>query len=325
MSKSVKLANGELLECRIIDDPDDDDVPQLSELLGHKGGIWEFHLEQWRTEEAKRLGTRFYVASIGADLVANIMVLSHRGLGLMGHVFTRPEHRRKGICDVLMDYHMEDWRKHDGDALFLGTGFESSPYRIYERHGYRAVPGRPGSMWWSPDISDIDELWSSIYADAARADVEDLAWQHWPSLNAFTHWPGEQMVRNVSWGIYGVSSSEGEFLEIKLDTEQTDSTQAKVLETRDGHVCGLATLAPERRWGKHAGTWLFDLYVHPDAGECAEDLIKDFTWPDAHVLAYAAEDDDFTIDLLANSNFHPHSHIERFFENGVGLVIMDHD
>lgn len=324
MAESFNLKNGETLTCRIVDDPDDTDATRIVSLLVHKGGHWQRHFDEWLDSNIKRLTTRFYIGTIGDDIVGNIMVISFRGLGLMGHVYTSPDHRRKGICDVLMDFHMDDFRDHNGTALFLNTGFESPPYQIYERHGYLPVPGRPGSMWWSPKHTEIDELWAGIYSDPGES-VSSLSWQHWPSMNAFFHLPTEQIVRNVTYGRYGISEAEWPFLAVKNDITEDRTVQARVIETGDGHMSGLATLAPERRWGALNTTSVFDLFVHPDAADMAPKLIEAFDWPDNHVLAYAAETDELTIDLLSEADFHPHSHIERFFEDDTGLVIMDRD
>jgi len=156
--------------------------------------------------------------------------------------------------------------------------------------------------------------------------VSDPEWQHWPSMNLFALLSTGEIVKNVTYGLYAVHPAEGEFLSIMHAVRQEQANvQAKILETRDGHVAGLATLAPERRWGRPATTYVFDLCVHPNGAEKVPELIEEFTWPQAHVLAYAAETGHLTIDLLAESDFHPHSHIERFFDGQVGLVIMDRD
>jgi hypothetical protein len=175
-------------------------------------------------------------------------------------------------------------------------------------------------MFWAPGEWKPEML----YNDLGRAEVAEIAWQHWPSMNIFTQISGAQIVRNVTYGLTGVSPSEAQFLQIKRDTDaEGGKVQTRVLETRDGHVAGLATLVPERRWGREAATWVFDLFLHPEAADHASALAARFVWPEAHVLAYAAETDQSHIDALAGIGFRPHGHLERFFAEGVGLVIMD--
>jgi len=322
MSQSHRLKNGESLECSIIDDPADPHVPELRALLGHKGDIWQYHIDEWVGVRVKRLETRFYVGFVGDEMVGNIMTVEHKGVGIMGHVFTPPQHRRKGICDALMVFHMDDFRSREGTVLYLNTGYESPPWHIYRRHGYQPLMARPGSMFWAPGEWDPRQL----YEDVGRSQAGKLEWHHWPSMNIFTQMPFEQTVRNLTYGLHAVCPSEGQFLVIKRDADsERSNVQARVLETRDGHIAGLATLAPERRWGGAAATYVFDLFVHPEARQPGGELMDEFSWPDAHVLAYAAETDQTTIDVLAEHGFHPHSHIERFFTGGVGLVVMDRD
>ena len=327
MSDTARLKNGEMMEWRVIDDPGDPDVPGLRELLGHKGDIWQYHLDAWAAGDAKRLDTYFYVGRIGDEFVGNIMVVVHRGVGLMGHVFTRPSHRRKGICDALMDVHMDDFEKRGGKVVYLNTGYESAPYRIYGAHGYRPVPDRPGSMWWSPgQYGDLEGLYDDVYGNLDRADVTEPSWRHWPSMNVFTQLPlarVEQTVRNVTYGVFGVSHAEAAFLAIMIDARESGGVQSRVVETRGGQVAGLATLGPERRWGRPAATLVFDICLHPGASAHAKGLVTQLDWPDEHVLAYAADGEEDHIELLASAGFRPHGHIERFFRDGSGLVVMD--
>ena len=328
MESQVKLKSGETMECVLVEDPDDTIAPAIRSLLGHKGSIWQHHLTGWQEDTIRKLETRFHVGTIDGTPVGNIMTVEYKGLGIMGHVWTSPEHRRKGICDVLMDFHMDEFRRRKGTVLFLGTGYRSAPYEIYGRHGYKPVPGKPGSMWWTPKDWDVEDPFDGldIYEDVDKADVVDLAWHHWPGMNILAHLPCEQTVRNVSYGVFGISDAEGTFLEMKTgqDVEKPD-TQIKVLETPDGHIAGIASLAPDRRWGKAGATYIFDVFVHPDGMEQIPELVEEFTWPDAHVLTYIAESDVDVINALAGSGFHPHTHLERFFQMDVGLVVMDRD
>lgn len=321
MNNNYVLKTGENLECRVIDRRDTDLVPALRTLLAHKGDIWQLHLEEEFAGRIKDLETRFYVGLIGSDLVGNIMTVEFKGLGIMGHVYTPPEHRRKGICDVLMDFHMADFRERKGNALYLNTGFESAPFFIYQKHGYRPIPEAPGSMWWSPDSWSPDTLWD----DLERLKIAEPAWRHWPSANVFMLQTRLPAVRNVTYGKFGCANAEATFLHVLSDLRNPEKrVQARVLETRDGHMAGLATLAPERRWGSLGTTYVFDLCVHPDAEDVPEQLVEDFQWPAAHVLAYASDDDTAAVNRYAQMGFRPHSHIERFFGT-TGLLILSRE
>ncbi len=326
MADTVKLKTGETMVCKIIDSPNDEDVPQLRRLLVHKDDIWQHHLDAWMSGPAKRLDTCFCVGAIDGELVSNVMTVMHEGIGLMGHVFTLPEHRRKGACDALMDMHISEFEERGGKAVYLGTGFESPPYRIYARHGYQAVPDRPGSMWWSPTYDEIEALYEDVYSDLDRASVTDAAWRHWPSMNMFAHLPLDRMkqtVRNAAHGLFGVCQAEYGFLSILQADSGDDSVVTRVLETRDGHVAGLASLGPDRHWGAAGATYVFDVCLPLAAAGEANELFEEFDWPEAHVLSYVADTDQEHIDILSAAGFRPHTHVERFFDGGAGLVVMD--
>jgi GNAT superfamily N-acetyltransferase len=305
-----------------VDDPQDSSVPGLRKLLAHKDGIWQLHLEEDFGGRIKELETRFYVGAIDEELAGNIMTAEFGGLGVMGHVFTPPEHRRKGICDVLMDFHLDDFRQRKGNALYLNTGYDSPPFHIYLRHGYHPIPEAPGSMWWSPDPD-----WSpaDLWDDLSRVKVCELQWRHWPSANALFLEKDLPIVRNVTYTKYGVGNAEATFLCVMSDLRDAQSrVQARAIESRSGHLAGLATLAPERRWGRRSTTFVFDLCVHPKAGDVIDDVAEEFEWPAAHVLAYAAENDESAIDRYSKIGFRPHSHVERFFDS-VGLVVLSRE
>lgn len=321
MTTSSVLKNGETLNCRLVDDPQDAGVPALRTLLGHKGDIWQLHLEENFAGRIKELETRFYVGAIGSELAGNIMTAEFDGLGIMGHVFTPPEHRRKGICDVLMDFHMDDFRQRKGRALYLNTGYDSAPFHIYQRHGYRPIPEAPGAMWWSPEVWSPSSLWD----DLGRVKVCELQWRHWPSANALMLETFLPTVRNVTYSKYGSGNAEATFLRIMLELQDKGNRlQARAIESRAGHLAGLATLAPERRWGGVSTTFVFDLCVHPEVGDISDDLADEFEWPATHVLAYAAETDSDAIDRYCKIGFRPHSHVERFFDTD-GLVVLSRE
>ena len=100
---------------------------RIEALLGHKGEEW-----QWQNSRCARddLGIDVYYYILHRDGVpfANMMTAECAGVGHFGHVWTRPEDRRKGAADQLMGLQMEDFRGRGGRALYLGTGFDSAAY-----------------------------------------------------------------------------------------------------------------------------------------------------------------------------------------------------
>src|SRR5207248_6496886 len=128
------------------------------DLLVHKGSGFEVHMRMALRGETDRLETRYYLGMLEGVPVANVMTVESDGVGILGHVFTRPEHRRKGICQAIMGRLMEDFRQRNGRVLLLGTGFESAPYWIYHSFGFRSLKG--GFMRYdAPAAEGFDRNW----------------------------------------------------------------------------------------------------------------------------------------------------------------------
>src|SRR5689334_12172317 len=125
------LKTGETLEIGLVTAPDDAHMAGVQDLLGHKGGEWNEHIHAALAGDTDALETRFYLGLLEGRPAANIMTVERHGVGILGHVFTRPEERRKGICQAVMARQMDHFRARDGHVLLLGTGFESPPYWIY--------------------------------------------------------------------------------------------------------------------------------------------------------------------------------------------------
>ena len=83
--------------------------------------------------------TRFYLGVIEGEAVGNIMTVEHGGIGILGHVYTLPEQRRKGIASRIMAAQMKDFQERGGRTLTLGTGFDSPAYWIYQGYGFRSI------------------------------------------------------------------------------------------------------------------------------------------------------------------------------------------
>ena len=95
---AITLKDGEQVEVGCVEGPDLEWAERVEALLGHKGP-----LRLWQNAEVVRreLGIegRFYLLHRQGEPLANIMTVAHKGVGYLGHVWTRPEDRRKGACD----------------------------------------------------------------------------------------------------------------------------------------------------------------------------------------------------------------------------------
>ena len=91
---NIRLKTGEEAVAGVIVGPDLDWAERLERLLAHKGGVWN-----WQNSQAVRsevgIEARFYVLHRDGDPFANIASFELAGVGHFGHVWTKPEDRRK--------------------------------------------------------------------------------------------------------------------------------------------------------------------------------------------------------------------------------------
>ncbi len=277
----VTLKSREQMEVGVICAPDEAFVGQIEPFLGHKGGYWNWHIERCMQEPLDELETRFYIGQIDGQIISNIMTVEHRGVGILGHVFTSPDHRRKGACKGLMLHQMEDFRRRGGRALYLGTGYDSHAYHIYASFGFQSVMSHSGFMryWVEPDFE-------GHYFQQAEVHVKPVEWHDWGKITALTGIVGYDYLRSIAFGIYGPTNFEGGFLGLKRTLGDSDHyLAAHLLETDTGAIVGFLTLVREERWQPES--YLMDIFVHTDFWGKASTLLDAVEWPSGKVQCYA--------------------------------------
>jgi hypothetical protein len=120
--------------------------------------VWNWHIAKALREPLEDLETRFYLGEIGGRIVGNICTFESGGIGILGHVYTDPAHRHKGVAGGIMGLQMEDFRRRSGKALTLGTGYGSNAYRIYESYGFRSILPESGIMRYSVEPDYFEKL-----------------------------------------------------------------------------------------------------------------------------------------------------------------------
>src|SRR5579884_1431905 len=118
------------METGVVRAPDADWRPRLVQFLAHKGDEWRPQIDEALAGPLDDLATSFYVGHAAGELICQTMVAGARGVGILGHVFTRPRDRRKGAIRALLAAALEDC---GGTYRFLtlGTGYDGPPYHIY--------------------------------------------------------------------------------------------------------------------------------------------------------------------------------------------------
>jgi len=250
----VKLRSNESLRVAALTAPAGRYAKAIRAFLAHKGQPWLLHVDLANQGLTDRLRTTYYVGFLGRDLVGNVMIVDDGRVGILGHVFTSPAHRRKGICHQLLAAALDRFRASGGRVLSLGTGFDSPAYWIYHSFGFRSVA--PGSGYMLLELSP-----GTVEAQFApgRLRVANALWHHWPGLSLLFLQPRGDRLRAYSCGVLGQQDFEGRFLDLQSH-RAARHTQARVLLAR-GRVVGAAILQRDRLWPGQI--YDLDIFVHP--------------------------------------------------------------
>ncbi|RKU18813.1 hypothetical protein C6501_02170 [Candidatus Poribacteria bacterium] len=274
------LKTGEQMEVGVINVPDEPHAEEIKKFLGHKPGNFKWHIDRCVTESLDALETRFYVGKIDGNVITNIMTVEHEGIGILGHVFTLPEQRRKGACKGAMAYQMEDFRQRGGHALYLGTGYNGHPYHIYHSFGFESVIPESGFMKYH-----VNTDFEVRYFSPVPAHPKSVEWHDWPKLTALSGIVGWDALRSLKWSVYGPTNLESGFLSFKHALETEDAyDDAKLLISSDGAIVGWATVSRDARW--RPATAVLDLFFHPNFTESVPALLSALEFPELKVQSY---------------------------------------
>lgn len=301
----VKLKTGEDMEIGVVIAPDMEYSERISKVLNHKGEPWLSHVNKALSGEIKELETRFYVGKLDGNIVGNIMTVEYNRTGILGHVFTIPEQRRKHICSLIMEQQMKDF-KIRGGILLLGTGYNSHPYWIYHSFGFRSIMEESGFMRFS-----TDEDFESKHFRIGKVKPIDVHWKHWPLMNVLTSVYGIETLRSLTFGIFGIANFEGGFLQFMKRLE-SENIKAKLLESEHGAVVGCITLDNNHKWTHK--TYIIDMFMHNNFIERYIDLLGSLELPEGKIQCYVDEGSPLEkIDALRQFGFEREATLKNQF------------
>lgn len=296
---TVQLKDGEQMRVVRVLAPDAQWRDRIVPLLGHKGEPWVWQMEVALDEGLEGLEQYFYLGVLrSGEAVGNVMTVESMTppIGILGHVYTPPEHRRKGICSALMEAAVDDFAARDGRALFLHTGYDSPPYHIYASFGFEGWRDT-GTMRLLNEADFFDRQF-----EPRPVDVRETQWGDWPPLEALSEVVGGWHVRSAVLGCYGFGGFEGHYIRMRRDLEEGRIREFKVLASQDGAVMGYALLG--RLSGFPGQPLCLDVFVHPAWLDHAARLAQAVALPEAgKVLAFAASGDDGKPETLAAVGF----------------------
>jgi hypothetical protein len=274
-----RLKTGEEMEVGVVRAPDGEHTTQLTTFLGHKGRNWVWQVEKSLSGGCPDLESYFYVGKIKGQIVGNITTVEYNRTGIFGHVFTRSDQRMKGVCRAIMAHQMDDFRRRGGGMLLLGTGYESPPYWIYHRFGFRPLD-KTGFMRYATE----DDFEEGHFA-RCPAKVVEVNWRDWPRLCVLASIKDRGVLRSITFGLFGRDNLEEAFLGLKRGLEERpDQVRAILLQSERGAVVGCATIVPDHRWRN--GPYLLDIFWHPRFSSYADLLISQIGFPTGKIQCY---------------------------------------
>ena len=315
---SATLKTGEQLELGVVHCPDPSWGAQVKPLLGHKERMIHFTIDAAFAQPLDDLDMRFYLGTIAGQAVTNVMIAGAPGpggkAGLLGHVYTRPEHRQKGAYRHLMAAQMDDCKRGGYIAFTLGTVFESHPYWIYHSFGFRSIDGVSGKMKWLAS-DDCEASWFRPGPTILRS----MHWDDWPRMNLLAFQPeaaDEPLPRSWTFRVKGPGGNvEGLFQTMQRNIARSWAITPLALVTEAGAVAGWAVLQPDDL--AFGDGFLVDLYVHPAFQRDAPRLLAAMSWPDgARVAAYTTGQHTYRTTALTHAGFHPIISLPGWLKNG---------
>ncbi|HAZ63925.1 MAG TPA: hypothetical protein DCZ72_10005 [Armatimonadetes bacterium] len=300
---SATRRDGRTAELVLMTTPEPADVPGLVDLLGHKGDSWREHVTRAVAGELEGLETRFYLALDGGRAVSNIMLVEFGGVGILGHVFTRPEHRRQGLCEALFGVLKPEFVARGGRRLLLHTGYDSAPYHIYLRQGWVDVTAGSGFMQWQPGApTQLAGPWH----------VGPYRWGHWPALAEVFADGGEHGLQARGLGMFGPDCFEGPGLELKVAAERGEC-EAWVVDDASRRAAALAVLSADREW---PGWRNLDLVCAPAAAETLGVLLAEIEWGDGPVGCWLPAADAVRAKALASAGWTREARLRGLLADG---------
>ncbi|HIE26102.1 TPA: GNAT family N-acetyltransferase [Candidatus Poribacteria bacterium] len=279
--RDVKLKTGENMEVGVVLAPDDEYADKVKPFLDHKPGNFKWHIERCFEEQLDELETRYYIGQINNEVICNIMIVEHRHVGILGHVFTSPDQRQKGACTGVINAQMEDFQRRSGEALYLGTGYDGPAYHIYKSVGFESVYPRSGFMkYWANDDFETK------YFAKSETHVKEVQWNDWAKMTALTGIIDGDYLRSIAFNIYGPANFEGGFLDFKRELEDGERYRdAKLLASENGAIVAFATIVADSRWP--GDVYILDVFAHPNFWDDADKLLNALELPQGKIQCYS--------------------------------------
>jgi GNAT superfamily N-acetyltransferase len=216
---------------------------RVDRLLGHKG-------EPWVPDIRARLrgdGLDLFALAFRCDEpVANVWIGASSecpDLGVLGHVFTMPEHRRRGLAGRLLEASVRRFDELGGRRLQLHTG-NSAARRLYEAAGFRVILEGESSEdgagnWLMLRGGGEDGAGEAYHETSGEWAAEGYARRHYAALCVFLNvrpGTGKMPALGVDTGM----DVEEKLLLAAQAQDRGEVRLALLIDAANGHPHGLA-------------------------------------------------------------------------------------
>lgn len=297
----ISLKTGESMGICLVQTPDEAYRDQILSFLGHKEGMWRWHLELSFEGKLDELETRFYLGTINDRIIGNVSTWEHDSLGVLGHVFTAKDQRRKGVFKALLALCIQDFQRRGGKTMILGTPADAPWNRIYKSVGFGSIVSTRKLQKDEVMRYDVDPDFERKYFQPGQVHTREPKWGDWPAISMLYSVQGGWFVRSIKHGIFGAFDYEDGFLDDMKKILQR-KCQARVLLTEAESIVGHATLSPDNRWD--CQVWVLDFFLHPLFESHAVSLLGTMCWPKEKVQCYVEADSHQKISALSTQEFY---------------------
>ena len=169
---------------------------------------------------------------------------NNRRVGVVGFVITEPAARGRGLCPLLMERLLDDFRAAGGQCALLGTG-NPTAHAIYARAGFRDYNGHV--MRWLPPGVTPAEADAAYFGTRRPATVRAGHWGDTARVAWLYARPGDWFMKDYIEALYDHPAIPhlrcGSILPAMMLNVETRAGGLWMLETDDGRIVGAARLS----------------------------------------------------------------------------------
>ncbi len=255
--------------------------------------LWRWHLNLAIRGELDDLEARFYLGLLKQRIISNVATWEHGSIGMVAHLFTARNHRRKGACTALMKAQIQDFRSRGGKVLI--GGFRPASYPIARSLGFRSITDNSEVM-----RCDLHSSFDREYFQAKKVFCRDSMWEDWPGISLLFGVKKGWCLRSIKHKVYGAFDYEDYFLE-DMKERLMGLCISKVLITEKESIVGYATLTSKYR-GK-GSFCLLDFFIHPAVASFTDTMLDAIDFPSGKVRCYVESGCHEKRDMLLERGF----------------------